>query len=97
MGRRKLVSNNHANSVGVLIRCTDFVNRNRNSVHSLEAQEHYGNLWHSLDESSEIAVVSTVKEAVSLVKETGNQGMQTLVTGSFHLVGALLYLLEPDV
>lgn len=75
----------------------DFVNRNSNPVPSLQDQKHYGNLWLNLDKNSKISIVSTVEEAVSLAKETGNQGMQTLVTGSFHLVGAMLCCLEPDL
>lgn len=73
------------------------MNRNSNPVHSLQVQKRYGHLWHSLDTTSEISVVSTVEEAVSLARGTGKQRTQTLITGSFHLVGAALDLLEPDV
>jgi len=78
---------------------TDFVNRNSDpaAVHSLHAQKHYSALWQSLDPSCHVAIAPTVENAVSLAKELGKQGMQTLVTGSFHLVGGVLCILEPEI
>lgn len=73
------------------------MNRNSNPVRSLHVQERYGELWHSLDKTSDITIMSTVEEAVSLVGDIGKQGMQILITGSFYLVGASSCLLEPDV
>lgn len=73
------------------------MNRNSNPARSLYVQEHYGELWHSLDKTSDVTIMSTVEEAVSLVRDIGKQGMQILITGSFYLVGASLCLSEPDL
>ena len=75
------------------------MNRNSNpaAVHSLHAQKQYSALWQSLDPNCHVAIAPTVEEAVNLAREFGKQGMQTLVTGSFHLVGGVLYTLEPGI
>ena len=36
-------------------------------------------------------------EAVDRAKHIGGQGMQALITGSLHLVGAILSILEPTL
>ncbi len=76
----------------------DFVNRNCDpaTVSSLHAQSLYSVLWQSLDPECPVAIAPTVDEAVDLARKGGIQGMQTLVTGSFHLVGGALFLLEPE-
>ncbi len=78
---------------------TDFVNRNSDpaAVHSLHAQKHYSALWQSLDPNCHVAIAPTVENAVRLARDIGKQGMQTLVTGSFHLVGGVLFILEPKI
>ncbi|MCJ1478983.1 Folylpolyglutamate synthetase [Lambiella insularis] len=82
----------------LLIPAIDFANRNSNSatVHSLHAQKQLSALWQSLNSKCQVTVVSTVGEAVNLAREIGKQGMKALVTGSFHLVGAVLLTLQPD-
>lgn len=77
----------------------DFVNHNSDhaAINSLDVQNHYSVLWQSLDPTCHVAVVPTVAEAVGLARRIGKQGMQTLITGSFHLVGGALFILEPDV
>ena len=73
------------------------MNHNRNpATQNLQDQNHYGALWQSLDPDCHIKIVSTVEEAVNSVREVGMQGTQTLITGSFHLVGAALCVLEPE-
>ncbi|MCJ1248446.1 Folylpolyglutamate synthetase, partial [Trapelia coarctata] len=76
----------------------DFVNHNRNpAMKALQDQHHYGALWQSFDPDCHIKIAPTVEEAVELAREVGMQGMQTLITGSFHLVGAALCVLDPDI
>ena len=74
---------------------------NRNSdpaaVQSLHAQKHYSALWQSLDPNCHVAIAPTVENAISLARGFGKQWMQTLVTGSFHLVGGVLFMLEPEM
>lgn len=78
---------------------TDFVNRNSDpaAVSSLQVQNQYSVLWQSLNPECHVAVAPTVEEAINLARQIGKQGMQTLVTGSFHLVGGALFILEPEV
>ncbi len=75
------------------------MNRNNDpaNVHSLLVQYHYSALWQSLDSKCHVAIAPTVEEAISLAREIEKQGMQTLITGSFHLVGGALFILEPEI
>ncbi|KAL9104172.1 MAG: hypothetical protein Q9163_000871 [Psora crenata] len=76
-----------------------FVNRNSDpaAAQSLYTQKHYSALWQSLDPHCHVAIAPTVENAINLAREFGKQGMQTLVTGSFHLVGGVLFILEPEM
>ena len=63
---------------------------------TLKDQKTYSSLWRELDSNVNVAVVATVQEAIDTAKEIGEKsnGMQTFITGSFHLVGAALKILE---
>jgi hypothetical protein len=62
-------------------------------------QDIYAAAWRAVDLTAEISLKPSVKEAMNFAKIVGGQenGMQTLVTGDTHLVGAALYLLEQSI
>jgi len=59
-------------------------------------QDIYATAWRTVDSTAQISLKPSVKEALDFAKTVGGRenGMQTLVTGATHLVGAALYLLE---
>lgn len=59
----------------------------------------YIEAWKSIDPSASISFEPTIEGALNLARRVGNQrnGMQTLVTGSLHLVGSALSLLQPNI
>lgn len=52
--------------------------------------------WQSLDPNAEVLVMPTIEDAQKRVEEISKEKgeVQTLVTGSFHLVGGFLSILE---
>jgi folylpolyglutamate synthase len=58
----------------------------------------YAGVWEKVDRVAEISFEPTIEGALMLAKRIGEQvnGMQTLVTGSLHLVGNALSLLKPS-
>lgn len=71
--------------------------RNLKNRFSPEVQEHYAKVWKNIDHKATVSRERTIEGALHRAKEIGDQndGMQTLVTGSLHLVSGALYLLEP--
>ena len=57
----------------------------------------YANLWKRLDPEAEVLIETTIEGALNLAKKIGEKsgGMQTLVTGSLHMVGGALNILRP--
>jgi folylpolyglutamate synthase len=74
------------------------IDRNLTNRFSAEVQQHYAEVWKNLDPQATISRTRTIEEALHRAREIGDQedGMQTLVTGSLHLVSGALCLLEPD-
>lgn len=84
----------------------DFVNHqyDPNEVRELVAQRRFAEKWTSLDPAADIQVVPTIEEAINsardLVKSLGKEGedgsvkVDAFVTGSLHLVGGALGILE---
>ncbi len=71
--------------------------RNLKNRFSPEVQERYAKVWKNIDHKAMVSRERTIEGALHRAKEIGDQndGMQTLVTGSLHLVSGALYLLEP--
>jgi folylpolyglutamate synthase len=65
---------------------------------SNNATPHSGIWRYEIDSSATISLERTVEGALRLARRIGEQGngMQTLVTGSLHLVGGALCLLEAN-
>lgn len=83
------------------------LNNNQTAVKELEVQKKLAKTWKGIDDQAEVVVKGSIEEAVewirSVAAETGNEGIegkaeakqvQVLVTGSVHLVGGFLEVLE---
>ena len=74
------------------------VNTNAQEVKHLEVQKRLAETWRVFDVETEVAVVGTIEEAVerarSIADSEGEQEVKVLVTGSLHLVGGFLDVLE---
>jgi len=55
-------------------------------------------VWSAYHPGTNMMSAATIKGAILRAREIGEQhdGMQTLITGSQHLVGGALYLLDPE-
>ena len=75
-----------------------FIDRNLQNRHfSLDTQDEYAKVWNNLDPETEVVLTQTIEGALHKARSIGdqNQGMQTLITGSLHLVSGALCLLTP--
>ncbi|TGJ85702.1 hypothetical protein E0Z10_g3057 [Xylaria hypoxylon] len=79
----------------------DFVNHQYDpeAIKALTAQHGFAKKWAVLDPKANIAVVPTIEDAISHVRGLGasvseGQTVQALITGSLHLVGGALAILE---
>jgi folylpolyglutamate synthase/dihydropteroate synthase len=76
----------------------DLVNRNRCSVgiSQLNLQNRYAHIWESLDTKTEIHIRKTIEEALNLADAIGtaHSGMEALITGSLHLIGGALHVMN---
>ncbi|KAI2641079.1 tetrahydrofolylpolyglutamate synthase [Xylaria nigripes] len=79
----------------------DFVNHQYDpeAIKALTAQRGFAQTWAALDPSAKIAVVPTIEEAIDHMRNIGTsvdkeQKLQVLITGSLHLVGGALSILE---
>lgn len=72
------------------------VNTNAQEVKQLGVQKRLAATWGDVDAQAEVAVVGTIEEAVERVRgiANGEGEVKVLVTGSLHLVGGFLDVLE---
>ena len=75
------------------------VNTNAEEVKELVVQQGLARAWEETDPGTDVKVVRTIEEAVKIVKDVakgrkGEGDVTVLVTGSLHLVGGLLEVLE---
>ena len=56
----------------------------------------YSRIWHEYDPFAKTSIEPTIQEAIQSAERLGDQGngVQTLITGSLHLVGGALNILE---
>lgn len=61
-------------------------------------QRSFAEKWQALDPAAKISVIPTIEEALNFVENLGRDSkeepVQALVTGSLHLVGGALGILE---
>ncbi|KAK1996686.1 FolC bifunctional protein [Colletotrichum falcatum] len=81
----------------------DFVNHqyDAHAVEAMTVQRRFAERWSRLDPRADVRVVPTIEEALEHVRATADGGglaegesVQALVTGSLHLVGGALGILE---
>lgn len=76
----------------------DFVNNNvdPSELKSLSLQHTLADYWKQLDPETDVVVAPTVEDAVDRVRAIGGGQVdtRTLITGSFHLIGGALTVLE---
>ena len=77
------------------------VNTNTQEVKQLNVQKRLAETWLSVDANAESGVVGTIEEAVERVRGIANSKgeghIRVLVTGSLHLVGGFLDVLEREM
>lgn len=79
------------------------INTNADDLEALKVQNALAKTWEEVDAVAEVKVVRTIEEAVTLARSFGKvkdtqDGSQAkvLVTGSLHLVGGLIEVLESE-
>lgn len=64
---------------------------------SLTLQRELAETWRELDKEAEVTVLPTIEDTIDLIREIDGReeaGVEIFVTGSFHLVGGVLSLLD---
>lgn len=75
------------------------INTNSADVTALTVQNELAAVWREVDRGSEVVVKASIEEAVAEIRKLAEQGedeVKVLVTGSLHLVGGVLEVLEGD-
>ncbi|KAB8336762.1 hypothetical protein FH972_021071 [Carpinus fangiana] len=74
------------------------INTSSSDVSALKVQRELADVWDELDPGCTVEVRGTIQEAVESVRQLANEGdgedVVVLVTGSLHLVGGVLEVLE---
>jgi folylpolyglutamate synthase len=73
------------------------VNTNEKDLKKLSVQKGLAKAWEEIDPGTNVRVVLTIEEAVRMARDMAKDGegeITALVTGSLHLVGGLLEVLE---
>lgn len=80
--------------------CEDFTNRNIDPklLESLSLQRELADVWRELDPKTEVSVIGSIEGATRQVEKINSVVGETsiLVTGSLHLVGGALSVLEGE-
>jgi folylpolyglutamate synthase len=73
------------------------INTNKSDVDSLKVQKELAGSWDSIDPDASVHVLSTIEEAISKARELApDDQVEVLVTGSLHLVGGVIEVLESE-
>ncbi|GAB7358303.1 hypothetical protein MBLNU230_g2377t1 [Neophaeotheca triangularis] len=73
------------------------MNTNKADVDALKVQKELAGTWDQVDSEAKVHVLGTVEEAVERARElSGSERVEVLVTGSLHLVGGLVEVLESE-
>ncbi|KAK6429542.1 hypothetical protein LTR95_014308 [Oleoguttula sp. CCFEE 5521] len=73
------------------------INANKEDVDSLKVQRALAECWDGVDAEARVHVLGTIEEAVARARELVGDGRgKVLVTGSLHLVGGVLEVLESE-
>lgn len=80
----------------------DFVNHQHDpeAIKKLTLQRSFAEKWKTLDEDANVHVQSTIEDAINFARDLAkslnkeNEFVQVFITGSLHLVGGALGVLE---
>ena len=75
------------------------LNTDAKAVQALEVQHRLADTWRSIDPQTKVEVKSTIEEAMAWVRDIARnekEEVMALVTGSVHLVGGFLEVLETN-
>lgn len=73
------------------------INTNEEDVTSLRVQHELAKTWDGIDSQAKVHVLSTIEDAVAKAREISNgRKVEVLATGSLHLVGGLIEVLENE-
>lgn len=72
------------------------INSPQDAVKGLDVQRDLAKVWTELDAGCQVQVAPTIQDAIEGVRSVGGAGQETavLVTGSLHLVGGVLEVLD---
>ncbi|OCL15064.1 FolC bifunctional protein [Glonium stellatum] len=75
------------------------LNTNKSDVDALSVQRALASTWEEIDHSASVSVVRTIEEAITKAREiaavwSGGSDVIVLITGSLHLVGGAIEVLE---
>lgn len=71
------------------------MNTNKDDVDTLKVQKELAGAWDGIDPEASVHVLSTIEEAIARARElAANDKTEVLVTGSLHLVGGVIEVLE---
>lgn len=80
---------------------SDFVNHQNNpkDIENMTAQRAFADKWKILDPNANVTLVPSIQEAIGKVRSLaqtldGEHTAQAMITGSLHLVGGALGILE---
>jgi folylpolyglutamate synthase len=74
------------------------MNTNKHDIESLKVQQELARTWDGIDPEAQVHVVGTIEEAVKNARVVAGDGrVEVMVTGSLHLVGGLIEVLESEV
>lgn len=73
------------------------INTNKDDVTSLRVQQELARTWDVIDHDAQVHVLGTIEEAVKKARDlAGGDKAEVLATGSLHLVGGLIEVLESE-
>jgi folylpolyglutamate synthase len=73
------------------------MNTNAEDIDTLRVQNELAVTWQKLDPQSEVHVLGTIEESIALARQIAGDGTtEVLVTGSLHLVGGCIEILEAE-
>ncbi|KAF2721827.1 FolC bifunctional protein [Polychaeton citri CBS 116435] len=73
------------------------INTNKDDIDNLKVQKELASVWDEVDHDAVVHVLGTIEEAVAKARElAGESSAEVLVTGSLHLVGGLIEVLESE-
>jgi folylpolyglutamate synthase len=71
-------------------------NHDEMAIKTMSVQKAFAEAWTKLDSTAEVAILPSIEDALEYVKKLQDPSgvVQIFVTGSIHLVGGMLALLE---